>query len=555
MSHPVPESRSRSRLRLSTALSLFRREEDGSFIIFSLFIFMVMIMIGGIAIDVMRFENLRTTMQNTVDRAVLAAADLDQTMDPEEVVADYLDKAGMGDLPYTVNVVENTVGDTVVGRRVAISSEVAMKTYFMSMMGTPTISVPATTAATEAINEIEVSLVLDVSGSMGWNNKLRNMQDAATDFVDEIMTNSLDGGVSMSVVPYSTQVNAGATLAGQFNLTGEHGYSHCVDFSATDFATVGLSNTIPLQRTAHFDPWTSYTRDDPQNFVCRTEADFEITPWSTSSTALKNQIDGLTASGNTSIDIAAKWGTALLDPSTAPVLSNLVATGAVDADLDGRPAAHNNNDVLKFMVLMTDGINTTQYGIKPSHASGPSGIWRDPDSGRYSMEDEESNDTDRDGRWREDYWIAGGWNKSFGRFWNNDIWDRRPNGSVATGSQRNAYELDWSEVWARMPLHTVAYNFFYLRYWNANHYWNFRDAAWNWVNAAEKDARLNQICTQAKNEGIVIFAIGFEVTDYSAGVMQNCASTANHFYRVEGLDISYAFKSIANQINQLKLTQ
>ena len=31
----------------------------------------------------------------------------------------------------------NTVGDTVVGRRVAISSEVAMKTYFMSMMGTP----------------------------------------------------------------------------------------------------------------------------------------------------------------------------------------------------------------------------------------------------------------------------------------------------------------------------------------------------------------------------------------------------------------------------------
>ena len=279
MSHPVPESRSRSRLRLSTALSLFRREEDGSFIIFSLFIFMVMIMIGGIAIDVMRFENLRTTMQNTVDRAVLAAADLDQTMDPEEVVADYLDKAGMGDLPYTVNVVENTVGDTVVGRRVAISSEVAMKTYFMSMMGTPTISVPATTAATEAINEIEVSLVLDVSGSMGWNNKLRNMQDAATDFVDEIMTNSLDGGVSMSVVPYSTQVNAGATLAGQFNLTGEHGYSHCVDFSATDFATVGLSNTIPLQRTAHFDPWTSYTRDDPQISLCRssTEADFEIT--------------------------------------------------------------------------------------------------------------------------------------------------------------------------------------------------------------------------------------------------------------------------------------
>jgi len=555
MSYPVPESRSRSRLRLSTALSCFRREEDGSFIIFSLFIFMVMIMIGGIAIDVMRFVNLRTTMQNTVDRAVLAAADLDQSVDPKAVVSDYLDKAGMGGLPYSVDVIENTVGDTVVGRKVSISSEVAMKTYFMGMMGTPTISVPASTSATEAINEIEVSLVLDVSGSMGWNNKLQNMQGAATDFVDEIMTNSLDGGVSMSVVPYSTQVNAGATLAGQFNLTGEHAYSHCVDFDDNDFATTALSNTAVLQRTGHFDPWRSYRYDNPSNFVCRTEDHAEITPWSTDAEGLKDQIDDFTAGGNTSIDVAAKWGIGLLDPSTAPVLSNLVAAGDVDADLDGRPAAHSNNDVLKFMVLMTDGINTTQYKLDDDYASGPSGIWRDPDTGRYSKEDEESGDRDRDGRWYEDYWHAGGWNKSYGERWANRIYDKKPGGGNATGSDRNAYEMDWTEVWARMPLHTVAYNFFYERYYNANHYYNFRNAAWDFVNAGQKDNRLNQICTEAKNEGIVIFAIGFEVTDYSAGVMQNCASTANHFYRVDGLDIAYAFKSIANQINQLKLTQ
>ena len=67
--------------------------------------------------------------------------------------------------------------------------------------------------------------------------------------------------------------------------------------------------------------------------------------------------------------------------------------------------------------------------------------------------------------------------------------------------------------------------------------------------------RLNSVCSAAKNQEVIVFSIGFEVTDYSAGVMQNCASSANHFYRVEGLEIEYAFESIANQINQLKLTQ
>lgn len=555
MSRFDSESPSRARLRLSTALARFRREEDGSFIIFALFIFVIMIMIGGLAIDVMRFENLRTTMQNTVDRAVLAAADLDQTMDPKAVVADYLDKAGMGALPYSVDVVESKVGDSVIGRRVSVASDVTMKTYFTHMMGVPTLSVPARTSASEAINDIEISLVLDVSGSMGWNGKLANMQDAAKDFVDQIMDNTEPGRVAISLVPYSTQVNAGATLAGQFNISNEHAYSHCVDFDAVDFETTELRPETALRRTAHFDPWTSYKNGAPKTWVCRTEDHFEILPWSASADDLKDQIDDFVARGNTSIDLAAKWGTALLDPSTAPVLSNLVATGDVDAALDGRPSAYANADVLKFMVLMTDGINTTQYGMTPAYSSGPSGIWRDPDSGRYSMEDVEIGDRDGDGKWNETYWYAGGWNKTYGRRWINAVYDRDDDGDAADDDDKNAYEMAWPEVFAHMTLNDWAYSMMYQRYNNADHYYNSRSAALTSVSASAKDARLNTICSAAKNRGVVIFAIGFEVTDHSATVMQNCASTANHFYRVDGLDIGFAFKSIANQINQLKLTQ
>ena len=74
-------------------------------------------------------------------------------------------------------------------------------------------------------------------------------------------------------------------------------------------------------------------------------------------------------------------------------------------------------------------------------------------------------------------------------------------------------------------------------------------------NNSTKNNRLDDICDAAKDEDVVIFAIGFEVTDSSDAVMQSCASTASHFYRVEGLDIDYAFASIKNQINKLKLTQ
>jgi len=45
------------------------------------------------------------------------------------------------------------------------------------------------------------------------------------------------------------------------------------------------------------------------------------------------------------------------------------------------------------------------------------------------------------------------------------------------------------------------------------------------------------------------------VTDYSAGVMQKCATTPSHFFRVNGLSIKDAFTSIANDISKLRLTQ
>lgn len=521
--------------------SQYRQDEDGSLIAFSLFIFVVMLMFGGIAVDLMIYENERTHIQNSTDAAVLAAANLNQTVDPKMVVQDHLAKVGIVVNPDDINVREIGAAPVITGRQVSVSVNGAYNTMLMNMVGVERLNYSATSEAEESVNDIEVSLILDVSGSMGSNNKLRNMQTAAKDFIDDILVGAEDDRVSLSLVPYSTQVSAGAELFGLLNTSGSHNYSHCVDFDAADFRRTDIDHGSALTQTMHFDPWLNYRYGQSLRYeVCRTQSYFEITPWSNNATALKNQIDDFQADGNTSIDVAVKWGAALLDPSMNSQLNSLIANPSVEIDpaFAVRPHAYTYPDALKFIVVMTDGINTDQPYIKPAWRSGNSPYYRHPVSNDIYMESEEPGDRDRDGRSRE------AWYNVSDRRWENNPFN---NGNTGV-------RLSWPEAWASMTMSWRAYADYHQTY-NSNDYYDALYDPRGWVGATEKDSRLDDICDAAKAQGVVIFTIGFEVTDHSADVMRSCASTPNHFYRVEGLDIEYAFASIANQINQLKLTQ
>ena len=182
----------------------FRKKEDGSLIMFSLFIFMAMIMFGGIAVDLMLYENRRTHVQNSTDRAVLAAANLDQTVDSKAVVVDYLAKVGIFISQDDVTVNEISSGGLITGRQVAVNVSGGFDTLLMNLVGVETLPYNALSEAEESVRDIEVSLVLDISGSMGQNSKLENMQNAANEFLSDILENSDDNRVSVSLVPYST---------------------------------------------------------------------------------------------------------------------------------------------------------------------------------------------------------------------------------------------------------------------------------------------------------------------------------------------------------------
>ncbi len=525
-------------------------DERGSLTVFSLFILIIMLFVGGMAVDFMRQETARSRLQSTLDRAILAAADLDQKLDPETVVRDYFARSGVTD--YTLGV---TVSQGETARRVAAVTHTTLDSYFLQFLGIDTLGAPARGTAEESISNIEISMVLDISGSMGETSasgktKIVELRAAAKAFIDTIYAQTDPARTTVSIVPYSTQVNAGADLLSKFNISNEHAYSNCVDFAPEDYATASLNTVQPLQRTGHFDPLSGNSTKTASQWVCRTDTGVEIMPPGKDAATLRAKIDSLTPRNYTSIEIGMKWGTALLHPDARPAIAALAAEGKLPPAVATRPLDFDPAQALKVIVVMTDGINTNQWFLDPRYRSGPSRVWFDAGTGKFSIEGPEVGDRDGDNIKGEAYYIPG--NSGTSR------WMNAP-------SSVSAVRLSYPELWAKVGMRYNASAFMQGMTGSAVDYdlwtggrwiggvWN--PGAWSVIGGAEKDIRTDAICTAAKDAGIRIYSIGFEVTSASEAVLQACASSPSHYFRVDGKSIADAFQAIANDIGKLRLTQ
>lgn len=340
--------------------------------------------------------------------------------------------------------------------------------------------------AEERVNNVEISLVLDISGSMGdpsvsvtdgdSTTKMHNLRDAARTFVDAVINDSTEDLVSISLIPYSEHVSAGPAIMDEFNVNRTHNYSHCIEFSDADFNTTEMGPSAAFDQVQHFY-WGTTSWNRRTNSVCPTGQYEDVVAFSQDTWELKNQIGQLVPRGSTSIFTGMKWAAGLLDPSFQPINQNLAAGGHSDAVFANRPVAFDDRETLKTVILMTDGQNHYSKRINPSVYA----------------------------------------NSSHWAHWNNNSFDWWVNRNVYS-SQR--------------------------QYWSSPKYW-----------PEFGDQLLSSVCDAAKQNNIVIWSIGFEVTAHSANVMRDCASSPSHYFGVEGVEIKEAFTAIARQINQLRLTQ
>ena len=115
------------------------------------------------------------------------------------------------------------------------------------------------------------------------------------------------------------------------------------------------------------------------------------------------------------------------------------------------------------------------------------------------------------------------------------------------------------EVFGTYPVAYLAEEFYgddeYLAVAGFNRFDEIRDASYRTADGTVGDTNLKNICNAAKGEGIIVFSVAFEAPDAGKAALQNCASTAGHYFDVSGTDLSEAFAAIARQISQLKLTQ
>ncbi|MEM9716474.1 MAG: pilus assembly protein TadG-related protein [Pseudomonadota bacterium] len=580
------------------------QNESGSLTVFAVVTFMIMIMFAGFAIDVARIELERSKTQLALDNAVLAGASLKGNKKPDgslyspiEVVELYLAKS---DIPQSFkdsvafkSELDQFAGNQS-GRAITISGNASVSTIFMDFLGVETLTTPVKAAALEVIErDVEVSLALDISASMGNTRKIGAMTEAAKGFIETILAaNSSDAPAtaSISLIQYGGYVNAGKDLTALINgaypnpeininpqllnylpLNGS-----CGNFTAAAFDDTALWDSAEYRLVLPATNWeTGFQNKWPANSgkplrlsLCGNDTKSELLPVSSDKEELLRRLTEPRTYFNTSIDYGVRWGVALLDPSMQPIIAGLTdnslafvpgfptnrlstvmvdvvdednniigeeqdtrvtSTQAVNPAFANRPLPYGS-ETTKILVVMSDGANYDPFVTKPEFGDGNSSALSD-------------------------------WAKTPAS--NNNYFYYSPvNDEIklkGSNWQQNGFiKLRWDELFALRSDDEV--RAFYdgpgdKKFWKTDHKGRKRAGFMRReVNSRTKDARMHNLCSLARERGITIYTIAYEASEADYERLKACA-TPGFDYVASSDTIDAVFSAIASSVTKLRLTQ
>lgn len=340
---------------ISRCLVRARREDGAVAVQFALLLVPMTVMVFG-AVDVSRASGEKSRLQDALDAAALAAARSTETTDAGLKLVG--DKVLVADLAASKAVLASSTFH-LEGTKVIATAQASMTTTVADLWTSGDMTIGAQSEVTRSSHNVEVGLVLDVTGSMA-GSRIADLKTAAKDLVDLVVqTQQSPYYTKMALVPYSSAVNVGgyaASLRGTFT-AGTCTTPGCASFKFTSAA--GTSKTFAIsdcvsERTgsaAYTDasPATAFLgRDYPSSAnPCLSNS---IMPLTTDRGALKTRIDGLFAAGSTAGHIGLAWGWYMVSPNFASLWP-----------AESQPAAYGADRLLKVVVLMTDGAFNTTY--------------------------------------------------------------------------------------------------------------------------------------------------------------------------------------------------
>ena len=328
-------------------LEHFARDKRGNVaILFGLLIIPVLVCMG-LAIDGLRALNAATTAHNALDASALAAARaMTKGGLSDSEIADVAQQyfranvEGSGKVSYSAYGPLDVHTDRNTGA-VTVSVDTSVETTLGQLAHIDQITMHRSATAVMGLNDIELGLMLDVTGSMNRNNKLRALKRATSDLIDTLIPEGPNADkVRIALAPYSEQVNVGRyadLVSDARNRTG------CV---AERRGASQNSDDAPSRANG----FHVVTRREQRRYRRGACPPARIEPLTSDKVRLLDIVDGYRAQGWTAGHLGIQWAWNLISPRWSGVWPG----GAT-------PQSYGQKDLIKAVVLMTDGEFNTAY--------------------------------------------------------------------------------------------------------------------------------------------------------------------------------------------------
>jgi Flp pilus assembly protein TadG len=343
----------------------------------------------GLSVDLGKAYLVRDRLSHALDAAGLAIAN---STESEADIQDRLEQFMEANYP------EEKIGEAYditfeqSAETMKVSAKAEIDTSFMAMLGLPKVDVSSTSVIRRKVQGIEVSLVLDMTGSMGWGGKVNTMRRAAKDFVEVMFDRAEEPeDIRIALVPYSSSVRVGDIDPILLNNTyptpwdpRDQNYAPYDPSNPAAWHGCLMARTHPYDTTDHHPddaerwdiyrwPDTANTNNndkndwindnngnlqiDHKNAPNRDCEDLSVVPLNSDEDLLDNELDlYVNPNGFTNIAQGLVWGWRLISPGEP------FTQGADYTDAKWR----------KNIILMTDGDNRRNPHFSPyGLGSGP----------------------------------------------------------------------------------------------------------------------------------------------------------------------------------------
>lgn len=316
----------------------FGRDCRGSFATITGVSVIAIMLCAGIALDYTRIAHTKSIINDALDAAILAAGNELSTgaASGDKLEQDFRDyfEANLESRSIKlddIRIVRFEANEAT--GKISAEAQAKIPTTLLALTGTKEVDIGVPVEAVFASEDIEVAMVLDVTGSMRQNGKLEALKSAASDAVNILLPSGSTGDrVRIGIVPYSSAVNAGSYASTAS--AGQAGRDDCVTERGGSQAATDASYSV--------SPVLAQTSACPGQ---------PVLPLTSNSAQLVRQIGSFTANGYTAGHIGIAWGYYMLSENWRSLWR-------------GAEPARYSDPVHKVAIIMTDGeFNTYYYGV------------------------------------------------------------------------------------------------------------------------------------------------------------------------------------------------